>query len=224
MANEITKLDVTIPARSLFHFAVPCYFQDPLWGPSGALLSERHRLPNLALVDGISYRVEVRAGWNEEAFALQFRVFDEGVARRIAEAGRGTTLSIWINTRAAQDVHRATRFCHYFEIQPTKARKGEMEAKVTWRAIPKAKDVPNSPPPQSLAVKIGLGPDQRDYTVDVIFTREALTGYDPREYPRIALNFEVKGLGSQLLTFSAGPPLPYREDPSLWVTLDLVKA
>jgi len=219
----MTKLDVTIPARSLFHFAVPCYFQEPLWGENGALLSERHRLPNLASVDGVSYRCEVRAGWNEEAFALQFRVFDEAVARRLAEAGRGTTLSIWINTRAAQDVHRATRFCHWFEILPTKGRAGETGAKITWRAIPRAKDTPNSPPPRSLAVKVALGPDQRDHTVDVLFTKDALTGFDPREYPRIVLNFEVRGHASELVTFSAGPPLPYQEDPSLWVTLDLVR-
>ncbi|MGQ9505365.1 MAG: hypothetical protein ACUVQG_08760 [Thermogutta sp.] len=220
----MTDLKIDIPARGLFHFAVPCYFQKPLWGEGGALLSERHRLPNLAQVDKSTSWVEAYAGWNDDGFALRFRVYDKETPRLLAATGRGASIFVWINTRAAQDIHRATHYCHWFEIRPTKGRKGELTGKVLWRAIPKARDVPISPPLQSIQAHVDIQPNMQDYTVDLLFSREALTGYYPREHRRIGLNFEIEGVTREALTFSAGFPLPYREDPSLWVTLDLVEA
>ncbi len=220
---SMSKLNIPIPVRSLFHFAIPCYYQQPLWGDEGALLSEAHRLPDLSQVEGEFNGVEVRAGWNEEAFAAQFRVFNPKLLVWTAKGTGSVFISVWINTRAAQDIHRATRFCHWFEIEGCKGRTGVEEARVTWRAIPRAKETPNSPPPQTVIAKAKLDPDRRHYCVNVLFKRESLTGYDPREYPQIGFNYEVMRAAVEPITFSAGAPLRYQDDPSLWITLDLVK-
>lgn len=222
--QTMSNLKIKIPARGLFHFAIPCYFQDPLWGDEGALFSERHRLPNLAQVDGVDYRVDAYVGWNDQGFAMRFRVLDGPTASRLAAGFSGASISVWINTRAAQDIHRATRYCHWFEIEPMIGRKGDRHAKLVWRAIPKAREVPSSPPPRSTRVRVDVASDKQSYITDILFTREALTGFNPREHRRIGLNFEVKGLRREVLTFSAGRPLPYGEDPSLWVTLDMVES
>ena len=222
--NNVMNLRIKIPARGLFHFAIPCYFQDPLWNEEGAVLSERHRLPNLLQVDNISYRVEAYAGWNDKGFAMRFRVFDQLMVSRLESGSGGASISIWINTRAAQDIHRATRYCHWFEIQPMGNRKGDRQTRIVWRAIPKAREAPNALPPQSTQARVSVAPDMQSYITDVLFTREALTGFDPREHPRMGFNFEIKSPGHEAVSFSAGHPLPYGEDPSLWVTLDMVES
>ena len=61
------------------------------------------------------------------------------------------------------------------------------------------------------------------YLLDAFLAAEALTGFDPREHPRLGFNYAVmdRELGEQ--TFSAGSPMPYQDDPSLWVTLELTR-
>lgn len=221
--TDPSKLNIAIPARSLFHFAIPCYYQQPLWGDEGALLSETHVLPNLGEIEHVSSRVQVRAGWNEEAFAAQFRVFDPRLLAWLAKGRGAVSISVWINTRAVQGIHRATKFCHWFEIEASKGRTGLGETRVNWRAIPRAKETPNSPPPQTVIANVTLDPNRQHYSVSALFRRESLTGYDPREYPQIGFNYEVKHAAEESTTFSAGAPLRYQDDPSLWITLDLVK-
>jgi hypothetical protein len=60
------------------------------------------------------------------------------------------------------------------------------------------------------------------YVLHAFIPAEALTGFDPQEHPRLGFNYAIidRELGVQ--TFSAGPPLPYDEDPSLWATLEMV--
>lgn len=220
--ENVMNLKIRIPARGLFHFAIPCYFQDPLWNKDGAILSDRHRLPDLPQVDNISYHMEAYAGWNDQGFAMRFRVFDQFMVSRLESGSEGALISIWINTRAAQDIHRATRYCHWFEIHPMLGNRGDRHTKILWRAIPKAREAPNALPPQSTQVRVSVAPDRQSYITDVLFAREALTGFNPREHRRIGLNFELTSPGHEAVSFSVGRPLPYGEDPSLWATLDMV--
>jgi len=50
-----------------------------------------------------------------------------------------------------------------------------------------------------------------------------LTGFDPQEHPRLGFNYAIIDRELGVETFSAGPPLPYDEDPSLWATLEMVR-
>ena len=61
------------------------------------------------------------------------------------------------------------------------------------------------------------------YALDIFVPAQALTGFDPQEHPRLGFNYALvdRELGEQ--TLSAGSPMPYQEDPSLWATLELVR-
>ena len=61
------------------------------------------------------------------------------------------------------------------------------------------------------------------YVLDVLIPAKALTGFDPAEHPRLGFTYAVvdRELGEQ--TFSVGKPMPYTNDPSLWVTLEMTK-
>jgi len=50
---------------------------------------------------------------------------------------------------------------------------------------------------------------------------ESITGFDPREFPRIGFTYAItdRELGWQ--TFSIGEEFPIASDPSLWGILDL---
>lgn len=219
MSSMNMKLYEVIPARSLFHFAIPCYYQHPLWSEDGVQLTERHRIPSLAGIDGKVHPIEVRAGWSEEGFAVRFQVFDQRTAIALANDSRVPPIRVWIDTRAVHDVHRATRFCHFFELATSQA-KNTVGTVVVWRAIPRAKESPQPPPKKSIQVNSRVYSD--GYCVEAFFQRDALTGYDPREYPRLGFNYLVWGVGQREYAFSADTPLPFGEDPSFWATLDLV--
>jgi hypothetical protein len=49
----------------------------------------------------------------------------------------------------------------------------------------------------------------------------ALTGFDPTEHPRLGFTYCIADREIGLRTFNCGPEFPFREDPSLWATLEL---
>ncbi|MGB9689126.1 hypothetical protein [Thermogutta sp.] len=221
MASDKRAL-LSIPARALFQFAVPCRHCATLWDRDGANLDESYRLPNLAAMEGTTPPLEVRAGWNEAGLVLRFHIFDLQIgprARRMVHAAQW--IHVWIATRAVHDVHRATRYCHRFVLLANGASDQAIEAKLAWVGIPRAKEAPNPPPPGSLNFLVREYTD--GYCVDMLFSKDALTGYDPHEYPRLGFNYAVCDLArDREFVFTAGRPLPYDEDPSLWATLELV--
>jgi hypothetical protein len=88
-------------------------------------------------------------------------------------------------------------------------------------AIPRAKDSPNPIRGRQLKVRSEMRAD--GYLLEAFIPAEALTGFDPVEHPRLGFAYAVldRELGEQ--TLGVGSPMPYQEDPSLWVTLELVR-
>lgn len=216
------RLSVSIGARALFQFAVPCRYCPTLWTADGAELDEAYRLPNLAALEGNTPPLEVRAGWHEDGLAFCFHIFDPGIKPRSKSLEADPWIDVWIATRSMQDVHRATRHCHHFGLVVDVLQPEGLRTRVMWRGIPRAKSVPNIPPEGSIESRLREYSD--GYRVDLLFRREALTGYDPREYPRLAFNYAVRdGRENRVHIFSSNPLLPYDEDPSLWATLELIR-
>ena len=88
-----------------------------------------------------------------------------------------------------------------------------------WLSINRAREQPNPVRPGVLQTRsrpLGDG-----YVLEALIPAEALTGFDPAEYPRLGFTYAVidRELGEQ--TFGVGSPMPYQEDPSLWATLEL---
>jgi hypothetical protein len=80
--------------------------------------------------------------------------------------------------------------------------------------IHRARSHPKSIPANAL--KIAAFPRHDGYELSGFVPAAAMTGFDPKEQPRLGLYYAVldRELGWQ--TFALGPEYPVMDDPSLW--------
>jgi hypothetical protein len=212
-----------LPPRFLFRFSVPCLHAETLWTDEGAGLDARYRLVGLSELESGLPLADVRAAWNDQG--LVFSILVQGKKQapwcRINRIDDSDSVHLWIDTRDVHNVHRATRFCHRFVALPFGSGARADEPFVQWMPIHRCRENPNAVGEgvlQARSERVGEG-----YRLDLLISAGALTGFDPAEHPRLGFNYAVidRELGEQ--TFAAGSPMPYREDPSLWATLELAK-
>ena len=210
-----------LPKRFLFHFAVPCRHRDPLWTERGPELDAKYRLVSLAELEDRPSTVDFRAAWNEAGVA--FSVLVQGKRQpawcRANRPEDSDNVQVWIDTRDVHNVHRASRFCHRFLFLPTGAGGRLDEPVVQWLPINRAREHPRAIRPAEIRVRSERRAD--GYLLEACLPADALTGFDPQEYPRLGFTYAVvdREVGEQ--TFGVGSPMPYQEDPSLWATLEL---
>ena len=130
------------------------------------------------------------------------------------------SIYVWLDTRATHDVHRATRFCHWFVMLPAGAGAKKTKPVATPVKINRAREV--SPAFNRAKVVIESEVSKTGYKLSAFIPGKALNGWDVNEHQNIGFNFSVvdRELGCQ--TLAVGPELPISEDPSLWQTLELV--
>jgi hypothetical protein len=210
-----------IPARSLFRFSVPCLKREPLWTSAGANLDESYCLPRLGELEGGKTFADVRAAWNTQGLVFAVRVDGKNQPPWCRESRPDDSdgLRVWIDTRDTHNVHRATRFCHQFIFMPTGGGRNLEEPVAEQLLIHRARE--NARP-----IRPGILQSRREkrvggYTLEAFIPAEALTGFDPQEHQKLGFTFAVvdRELGTQ--AFSCSEEFPYREDPSVWTTLEL---
>lgn len=232
-----------LPTRFLFRFAAPCRRREPLWTPDGPPLDESYRLPSLAQLEGRPVWAEFRAAWSEAGLVVAAMVESKKAESAPVPLLRNDDgLHLWIDTRDVHDIHRAGRFCHRFRFSLSKAEVGPRKAETKtkrkspasrptslapyclatgeWLPIERSKEQPRPVGAELLGGRCQWRED--GYLVEAFIPAEALTGFDPAEHPRLGFACAMidRQLGEQ--TFGVGSPMPYREDPSLWATLELV--
>jgi hypothetical protein len=216
--------DPLLPGRFLFRFAAPCLYRPRLDADEAARLDERHRLPALSALEGRTEFAEVRAAWNETGVAFSIRLTGKKQPPwcRANRPEDSDGLQLWLDTRDVHNVHRASRYCHRFIVLPSGGGSRFDEPFGQLLAINRAREQPHPVDPRQLGVRAAA--QRGGYRLAVFVPAAALTGYDPAEHPRLGFTYVVldRELGEQ--TFGVGSPLPYQEDPSLWATLDLVRA
>ena len=215
--------DSLLPERFLFRLAVPCLYRDPLWTDRRTELDETYRLLNFGELEAAAAWADVRVAWSEAGMAFAVRVKGKRQSPwcRATKPEDSDALQVFIDTRDVHTVHRAGRFCHRFVFLPGGAGRRFDVPVADWLAIHRAREHPRVIPRDGLQVRSEKRID--GYLLEGFIAAEALTGFDPAEHPRLGFNYAVidRELGEQ--TFGAGSPMPYREDPSLWATLELVK-
>jgi len=211
-----------LPERFLFRFSAPCLYRQRLWTEKGAGLEPKFRLPSLAELEGLRAWADVRGAWNEMGLVFSFRLRGKKQLPwcRISRPEDSDAVHLWIDTRNVHNVHRAGRFCHRFLFMPAGGGTDLRQPVAQWLPIHRAREQPQAIKPESLQVrsrKLSGG-----YLLETFISAQALTGFDPREHPRLGFTYAVidRELGEQ--TFSVGSPMPYQEDPSLWASLELV--
>jgi hypothetical protein len=215
--------DSLIPARAIFRFAVPCLHAGAGSLAGGLELPERFQLPFFGELEGRAPLAEVRAAWNDEGLVFSVRVFGKRQAPwcRDVRIDDSDGLQVWIDTRDTHNIHRASRFCHRFVFLPSGGGP-KLEAPVAEQMlINRARENPK--PVKSAQIKARSEKRVDGYVLRAVVAADALTGFDPADHPRLGFTYLVadRELGEQ--TFTVGGEFPFREDPSLWGTLELAQ-
>ena len=212
-----------LPVRFLYRFAVPCKYRDPLWSARGLKLGNPYRLANLAELEGPGAGADVRAAWSESGLAVAVEVTgkQQGPWCRASRPLDSDGLHLWIDTRNVHNVHRAGRFCHRLVFLPAGGGRRANQPLAHWLAIHRAREQPRPIDSADLKVRSEICPG--GYRMELFLPAACLTGFDPDEHPSLGFNYALvdRELGTH--TLSVGSPMPYEEDPSLWVTLELVR-
>jgi hypothetical protein len=215
-----------LPHRFLFRVAYPCRYVKgiPLENDDRLLeLPEDCRIDNFATMDERRNFADVRLAWNEFGVAVQVEVKGkEQVPQGDASRPRGSDgVTVWLDTRDARSGHRATRYCHQFQLLPTGGGPDNDEPSFSQAKINRAlQDAPACNPTEvpfrSVRTRTG-------YVVEAFLPAAVLHGFDPEQNRRLGFYYAVRDaeLGDQVLSVRA--EFPYWEDPSLWSVLELVR-
>jgi hypothetical protein len=214
--------DALVPPAFLFRIATTCYYFDGRWTKDGAPLAERHVIASFHAELNMGPRfAELRLAWNEAGLYVHLRVTGkkQGPWCRDTRIDESDGLSLLIDTRDTQSIHRAGRFCHRFVFLPQGSGRLLSEPTAKLVEIQRARENPKPPPAGSLQV---LSEKRIDgYLLNAFISAKAITGFDPAEHPRMGFSYAIadRELGWQ--TFNLGPEFPFLLDPSLWGTLEL---
>ncbi len=212
-----------VPPTFLFRYAAPCYYLPATQKKAAAALGEEYRLPSFLPLDGGPEGPDTRAGWNESGITLSVRVTGKKQLpwcrdNRIEDSDG---FHVWIDTRDTHNIHRAGRFCHCFVFMPTGGGNRLDEPVGDQLLINRARENAKAIRPGVLTVRSEKRGD--GYILEAVIPAAALTGFDPVEHPKLGFTCAVIDREIGELTFNCGPEFSYRDDPSLWATLELIK-
>ncbi len=212
-----------IPSSLLYRFSVDCLpYPEKREGASEVSLGESWRIPLFSSLDGRVPFADFRIGWSAKGLYVFVEVRGKSrlpVCKQTAIL-ESEGLQLWIDTRDTHNIHRASRFCHWFVILPCGGGAKGTDPVSTMLKINRARDFPKTFGQARLQVKSQVS--ATGYWLSVFLPGNALDGWDPAEHRRMGFNYLVqdKELGSQPLAI--GSEFPVSEDPSLWQTLELV--
>ncbi len=216
---------VLIPPAFLFRLATPCRHTDRKWTKQGLELEPKYTIPSFhAELNGGPHFADLRMGWNEDGIAVNLRLTGKKQAPWCRETRLDDSdgLSLFLDTRNTQNIHRAGRFCHRFVLCPQGSGQMLDEPTIKLIEINRSRENPKHVTDQSLKIRSEKRID--GYIVEAFIAASALTGFDPVDQPRLGFSYCVidRELGWQ--TFSLGPEFPFTSDPSLWGSLELVES
>lgn len=217
-------MDHIVPPSLLFDFrlTVPA-----CPGPSSRAAGRLLNLPDSArlFIPGAMNQqpnfATVRLGWNTDGLAVSVAV--EG--RKSALSGsskdisRSDSILLWIDTRPAGSVHRATEYCHHFTCLPVDEHiDGKPSVVVGPIAQQRAQRIESDP--RRMLCRTHVKKD--GYEFELWLPATQLYGFrEIAELGRIGFYCVVQDreLGDQPL--SVGDDFPVAFDPSTWIQMEL---
>jgi hypothetical protein len=228
MATTNNNTNTLLAPRFLFRFAVPVLGRDNNWKAGGVELDESHRLLNLAELDAAtpdreSAFADVRMAWSPNGLVFNVRVEGKRQAPwcRDGRLEDSDGLSVWIDTRATLNIHRASRYCHRYVFLPCGGGPGQNEPLADQLLINRARENARPIRPRELQAASKL--TKNGYWLAALVPAVALGGWDPQQHRQIGFTYAVydRELGRQ--TFATGSSFPFEEDPTCWAMAELVE-
>ncbi len=227
MTDAVTN--TLLAPRFLFRFAVPVHRREPVWKPGGVELNESYSLFPLAELDsGAGDRepkfADIRMAWGIDGLLFNVRV--EGKKQplwcRDERPEDSDGFSVWIDTRATLNIHRASRYCHRYVFLPAGGGPGNAQAVGDQLLINRARE--NARPIRPRELQVAAKVTESGYRLAAFVPAIALGGYDPLQHPQLGFTYAVYDRELGLQTFATGPAFLFTEDPTCWAALDLLEA
>lgn len=175
-------------------------------------------LPKFGALDKCPEYADVWACWNDSGLFLAFSVTGK---RRPTKCNprafrQGDNIQVFTDMRDARTNRRATRFCQRFYFLPSGGSRSNDAAVAGTVPIQQAREFPQQVSADRLTVASAI--DQHGYSLEAQIPPDCLSGWNPREHPRIGLFYLIENadLGSQFLV--GGAELNPHVDPSVWAT------
>ena len=210
-----------VPKNLTFRYRVPC---KKISGTASVKtkLDESYSLPNFSELEDMKPFADIRMGWGDAGIVVSVEVGGKNKSLWCRESAilESDGLQVWIDTRATHNVHRATRFCHWFIAMPNGS--GPRKDKPIGNMLKINRSREDSPTLNRQKVTVESKVMKAGYKMSLFIPAKALNGWDAAENRTFGFNLAVidSELGWQ--TLAIGPELPISEDPSLWQTLELV--
>lgn len=213
-----------IPPRFLFRwsFAIPYC---PEWpGPVKACppLPAYCRVPQFTEFDGEAPFADLYLAWNDAGLGVGVEVRGKKLPA-VADSRNpfeSDGLELWIDTRATQNVHRATRYCHQFMISPVGS--GPKRNRPWMEALPlaQARETTGSGADVDAAL-LTADVQPMGYSMWLWLPSTALCGFDPTNHKRLGFYAQVVDHEHGRQPLTVDEDFPFHFDPSLWQTLEL---
>ncbi|MEM9827102.1 MAG: hypothetical protein AAF958_10965 [Planctomycetota bacterium] len=192
------------------------------WSTKGLSLPEACRVPDIGILAGRSAAADVRCAWSPDAIGWSVDVTQRAKSLwcREGRLEESDALQVWIDTRCAPGIHRATSYCHHFAFLPTGG--GPRKESPIAMAIPiaRAKSHPKAIDVAKLQVVSRVR--HEGYHLSCKIPRTQLTGYDSANYNKLGVCWMVQDREQGPTLASVGMDYPFAEDPSLWLEAELV--
>ena len=212
-----------VPPSFLFRWSFVAKRIDKIPVLSGPLLGlpDECELPAVGELDQKQSFAKVKLAWNNRGIGLTMSI--TGRSRRPECVGSELMFSdgirIWIDTRNAQSVHRASKFCHHFVLLP--AGGGAKRNSPIVRALPVSRAREDVPLPNSELVQVQSVISASAYLLEAWFPTELFVGFDPTTHQRIGFHYVIHDSEFGDQTLAVGNEFPVESDPSLWQTVEL---
>jgi hypothetical protein len=219
MSNSIVG---QVPKNLLFRYRVSCkkFAGDQ---KSKFKLPKQNQLPHFGQFEQQANYGDVRVGWDAEGIYISAEITgkQQSLWCRETQLLDSDGIQVWIDTRDTHNVHRASKFCHWFLLLPTGGGAKNDQPIGSTLKINRSKE--DSPAINRFKVEIDSKVTKTGYRLTAFIPGKCLNGWDAAEHRNIGFNYGIidRELGWQ--SFAIGPELPVSEDPSLWQTLALVE-
>ena len=207
----------------LFRWSFPVTRIDTLPHRTGRLLDlpDACRLPSVGELDSRRDFADVRLAWNASGLGVSVEV--RGRTKKVKCSAALNELSdgltVWIDTRNTQGVHRATRFCHQFCLMPLGG--GRKSADPLAIAIPLARAREEVAPVDVSLIQLQSEIAGDGYRLEAWLPAAVFIGFDPATSPKLGFHYLVRDVEFGDQTLAVGSEFPVASDPSLWQTLEL---
>ena len=218
-----SQLFSEISKNLLFRYTIPLRRMELAWSGQWLVLDEGCRLPHFGQFEGQPTYADVRGCWNQAGLFFTVVVGSKRQAAQchVSKLLESDGVQFWVDTRDVHNVHRASRFCHWFAFLPTQGNTKAAKPLGTMLKINRAKEDPKTF--QGFQPRVMSELKKDGYRLAVLLPASSLSGWNPAEHRKLGFQYAVidRELGWQ--TLAADFRFPIAEDPSLWQTLELVE-